>query len=96
VDFLASLKPEKMVYGQSGLHRYFGAMLADDLVVFENVEYGNAAYVMYDDWHTLSQKSRTELLSGKHGDNFERVIHAGEWKNRVRFLIEARLQKKAA
>lgn len=45
-DFLVRLKPRNFVKGTSGFLRYFGAQFADDLVVFENVEYGNAAYVV--------------------------------------------------
>ena len=31
------------------MNRYIGALFADDLVVFENVRYGDALYVVYDD-----------------------------------------------
>lgn len=89
-DFLMSLKPEKLVYGMSGVQRYFGAMLADDLVVFENVEYGNAVYVMFDDWRELSRRSRTELLSGRFGENFERIPHAAGWRDKLTILLQKR------
>ena len=49
-DYLMSLKPKKLIYGASGLQRYFGALITDNLVIFENIEYGNAIYVMYDNW----------------------------------------------
>lgn len=89
-DFLMSLKPEKLVYGMSGVQRYFGALLADDLVVFENVEYGNAIYVMFDDWRELSRRSRTELLSGRFGKNFERIPHAAGWRDKLIILLQKR------
>ena len=38
--FLMGLKPKNLVFGLSGIQRYFGAQIADDLVVFENIEYG--------------------------------------------------------
>src|ERR1700676_3414722 len=88
-DFLMSLSPQRLVYGTSGFQRYFGALLADDLVVFENIEYGNAIYVMFGDWQTLSQRSRTELLSGRFGDSFERILHIEGWEQRVRQAIAA-------
>jgi len=87
-DFLMSLNPEKLIYGTSGLQRYFGALLEEDLVVFENIRYGNAIYIMFKDWEELSKKSRLELMSGRFGDNFERVIHTSGWKGRVRQIIE--------
>lgn len=62
-EFLRQLKPVNFIRGTNGFRNYFGALFADDLVVFENVEYGNAIYVMYENWAELSQKSRLELLA---------------------------------
>jgi hypothetical protein len=50
-------KPTHFVSGTSGFVRYFGAMYGDDFVVFESIRYGNAMYVMFENWQTLSQKS---------------------------------------
>jgi hypothetical protein len=91
-DFMMSLKPAKLVYGLSGLERYFGGLIKDDLVVFENIEYGNAIYIMFENWRELSQKTRTELLSGRFGRNFERVMHGSGWKGKVKAVIKARLE----
>nr|HAE9604433.1 hypothetical protein [Salmonella enterica subsp. enterica serovar Java] len=49
-DFFMSLEPKKIVTGNSTFSNYIGAMLEDDLVVFENIEYGNAIYILYDNW----------------------------------------------
>jgi hypothetical protein len=87
---LMALKPRHLVYGTSGFQRYFGALLEDDLVVFENVRYGNAIYVMYGDWRRLSQRSRTELLSGRFGENFDRIPHTRGWKKQLKLLIKER------
>src|SRR5262249_40708822 len=59
-DALASLKPVDYIAGTSGFQRYFGARFAPNLVVFENLEYGNAIYVMFEDWEKLSQQSRLQ------------------------------------
>jgi hypothetical protein len=88
-DFLIGLKPKKLVYGLSGIQRYFGGLLEQDLVVFENIQYGNAIYVMFEDWQDLSKRSRTELLSGRFGKNFERIPHASGWKSQVKGVIKA-------
>lgn len=87
-DFFYGLKPATFVYGMSGSERYLGALLRDNLVVFENMEYGNAVYVMFEEWKTLSQKSRVELLSGRYGKNFERVVHRKGWKDQVRKIVK--------
>lgn len=91
-DFFHNLRAKKILVGTSGFRRYFGALLEDDLVVFENIEYGNAVYVMYEEWRTLSQRSRLELLSGRLGDQFHRVVHREGWQTEVRMLVEERRQ----
>jgi hypothetical protein len=63
-DTLAKLKPITFISGRSGFRRYFGAQFGEDLVAFENLEYGNALYVMFDKWQSLSQRSRLDLLKG--------------------------------
>jgi hypothetical protein len=91
-NFFMSLNPQSLVYGSSGFQRYFGALINENLVVFENIQYGNAIYIMSDNWEESSQRSRVELLSGKFGENFERIIHTGNWQTKVRMTIEALLR----
>jgi hypothetical protein len=94
-DFLCSLRPERLIVGMNEFRRYFGAQFAPDLVAFENIEYGNAIYVMFDDWQELSKKSRTELLSSRI-HNFERIPHTRTWRKRFRRLIMIELFKREA
>jgi hypothetical protein len=93
-DLLMKLKPEAFVSGTSGFRRYFGAKFSDSLVVFENLEYGNAIYAMFEEWETLSKRSRTELLNGKRA-GFERIIHASGWKERLTALVKTKLRPAA-
>lgn len=94
-NFFTSLKPKSLVYGSSGFRRYFGALLEDDLVLFENVQYGNAIYILFDDWAELSKRSRIDLISGKYGTAFERVIHGPNWKDAVKTIVaKKRAEKK--
>lgn len=88
--FFQSLKPQSLVFGQSGFRRYFGALLEENLVVFENVEYGNAIYILFDNWEELSKLSRLDLLSGRFNGSFERVIHSSEWKSKVQAIVMAK------
>jgi len=87
-NFFIKLNPQKLVYGNSGFQRYFGALIKADLIVFENIQYGNAIYIMYENWRELSTKSRIELLSGRFGNNFDRVIHKVGWKNEVKKIVD--------
>jgi len=88
--FFNSLNPQNIIIGSSGFSRYFGAQINAALVVFENIAYGNAVYVLFDNWKELSQRSRVDLLSGKFGDNFERIPHAKGWEIKVREIVSAR------
>jgi len=86
--FLEKLEPVAYISGTSGFHRYFGAQFADNFVVFENLEYGNAIYVMFDDWEELSKLSRMELLKNRRGAGFVRIVHRTEWKKLLTQLIK--------
>lgn len=86
-NFFMSLKPKSLVYGNSGFRRYFGALLEDNLVLFENVQYGNAIYILFEDWAELSKRSRIDLISGKYGTAFERVIHSADWQDTVKTIV---------
>jgi hypothetical protein len=86
VDFIGRLKPEAFIAGTDGFLRYFGAKFADDLVVFENARYGNALYVMHENWEVLSRRSRIDLLAGPR-DSFERVEHRKGWKEILRAIL---------
>ena len=90
-DLLNTLHPTQYIAGTDGFRRYFGAQYADDLVVFENVEYGNAAYVMGSDWATLSKLSRLDLLAMAQR-NFERVVHTDGWKKKLSMIVKSRLK----
>lgn len=85
-DLLMTLKPEAFITGSSGLRRYFGAKFSDDLVVFENLEYGNAIYAMFGDWESLSKLTRPQLLKGDR-KGFERIIHTGGWERKLKDLV---------
>lgn len=90
VALFNSLKPKKFIQGHGGLNRYIGAMFADDLVVFENVRYGNALYVLYDNWTDVSQRSRVDLLR-THDAPFDRFVHGDGWTSR--FLKHMKTEK---
>lgn len=91
--FLSSMKPRNFVQGTSRFQRYFGAQFADDLVVFENVEYGNAIYIMFQNWEELSKISRVDLIStGSH--EFKRIPHTKTWKLKLKRLMQEELSKR--
>ncbi len=86
-------QPTEYLRGLGGNDHYIGAKYADDLVVFENLKYGNALYVLYQDWQQLSRQSRSELLRLKTSQ-FDRIIHNHGWKERFAVLMQTELQNR--
>jgi hypothetical protein len=89
--FLASLNPISFILGSESMSRYFGAMFNENLVVFENLEYGNAVYVMYENWEPLSKMTRTDLLHMVN-KNFDRIKHTENWKGRLGRLVASKIK----
>jgi hypothetical protein len=92
-DFFMRLGPTALVQGMGGLRRYFGAQFSETVVAFENMEYGNAIYVLVGKWRELSQKTKQELMSsGEEGKEYFRVTHLQGWKTLVRSIIRKLLR----
>ena len=91
-DFLTGQKPEALIQGSGGFRRYFVLNFQTTLVLFENVEYGNAIYAMFREWKTYSQMTKDQVLAnGAQGEDFIRVPHISGWKGRVKTIIKNRL-----
>lgn len=80
------LHPGAVIVGEGEFSRYFGFKFREDLVVLENLDYGNALYVMYDDWATLSRRSRINLLSDPKAA-YDRIIHKEGWENHLKAVL---------
>jgi hypothetical protein len=90
VRLFEGFEPKAYIRGQGGFGSYFGAQFADDLVVFENLRYGNAVYLLYQDWDEASQRSRLDLLRDQDA-HFDRVVHTDGWQNRLISLLHDKL-----
>jgi hypothetical protein len=97
LKLFASLKPTAYLAGTAKFSSYVGAQFAPDLVVFENVRYGNALYVLYDDWQEVSKRSRIDLLKGT-SEKFDRFVHTDGWGDRfldhIKWEIDRRKPRK--
>lgn len=89
----AKLPVEKLIKGTNSFGSYIGALYADNLVVFENMNYGNAMYVLYDDWQDVSKRSKLDLLRGTT-KAFDRFIHTDGWEDRFQDHMVAELKKR--
>ena len=86
-------KPTEYLRGMGGNDHYIGAKFSDNLVVFENLRYGNALYVLYSDWEELSRRPRTELLK-LPSSHFDRIVHSLGWEQRFAVLMQQELQNR--
>lgn len=93
VRLFEKFQPTSYLRGQGGFGSYFGAMFADDLVVFENLKYGNAVYVLYENWDEVSRRSRLELLRDRDA-HFDRIVHTEGWEERLAALISDSLYQR--
>lgn len=86
VEEFKKLNPSNYVVGSGGFNSYVGAIMPNGVVVFENIRYGNALYVLYEDWEIVSQRSRIELLQGTSAA-YERIPHVDGWEERFRIAV---------
>lgn len=90
VRLFESFNPTNYIRGQGGFGSYFGAQFADDLVVFENLKYGNAVYLLYQNWDEVSRRSRLDLLRDQDA-HFDRVVHNEGWEGHLTALLHDKL-----
>lgn len=93
LKLFSSLKPTAYMSGSGKFSAYVGAQFAPDLVVFENVRYGNALYVLYDTWKDVSKRSRIDLLRGT-SERFDRFPHSEGWEDRFEGHMKSELDKR--
>lgn len=86
-------EPQHYLKGLGGTDTYVGAKYSDDLVVFENIKYGNALYVLYEDWEIQSQMPRSKLLR-LSGEKLDRIVHNEGWEDIFKELLRAQMRKR--
>lgn len=84
--FLERLHPTEYIVGRGMNSRYFGAKFGDNIVVFENIDYGNALYILFDNWQEISQMSRIDILK-RHEKDYFRIIHKNGWFSKLKHYI---------
>ncbi len=93
-DLFSVPRSQKVPARVGGMNSYVGAMFAEDLVLFENVRYGNALYILFEDWAQTSRRSRIDLLKARDG-KFVRIPHAAGWQDALQELILAEKKKRS-
>lgn len=82
-NVLDRFNPTEYIVGRGMNSHYFGAKFGDNIVAFENMDYGNALYILFDNWQEISQMSRIEILK-RHEKDFIRIIHKKGWERVLR------------
>jgi len=93
VKLFSLLKPNVYLKGKGTFGNYIGARYADDLVVFENMDYGNALYILYDDWAEVSKRSRLDLIRGTDA-TFDRLVHSYGWEQAFGKIMKREKRKR--
>jgi hypothetical protein len=93
VRLFSKLTPSAYLRGSGGFGSYIGAKYADDLVVFENVQYGNALYILYEDWEKVSKRARIDLLRGTDA-KFDRLPHTVGWDEAFERILRREKKKR--
>ncbi len=72
-----------------GIHGFLGYLIFGfpdkDLYLLESIFFGNATYILGQDWEHLSKLSKGEILS--QGLLKERVIHREDWYQNIARLL---------
>lgn len=81
MDIIKEANPIEFIQGKGQFKSYFGAKFPNGKVVFENIYWGNALYVVHDNWEEVSKQPRSELMKiDPLNRNFTRIIHNKYWK----------------
>lgn len=83
---IADFNPTFVAVGRGGFRGYVIFGFPDQgLFVCESAWYGNATYVFGQDWRTLSQMTKAEIL--RDDLQSDRLVHVGNWASRVTALL---------
>lgn len=87
LQFLKELGAKTLIQGLDSFNGYVGAELEDQVFVFDNVNYGNAAYILKGEWKELSKKPRS-VLKKEFKETAVQVPHNGDWRSGIAKAIE--------
>jgi len=85
-EFINDFDPDFVATGNGGFNDYVVFGFTDrNLYVLENSFAGNATYIFSNDWETLSQLSKAEILA--ENLQIHRIIHRKNWKQNIREIL---------
>ena len=83
---LSKFKSCNLIIGKGGFKGYWILEFEDKgIYVLESLYYGQATYILGNDWETISQLTKREILQrGLHED---RIIHGKNWEVEINKLL---------
>ncbi|MBK8484747.1 MAG: hypothetical protein IPL31_10505 [Saprospiraceae bacterium] len=89
LEDINKLSPDFTASGTNGFQGYIVFGFSDKKIfILESALYGNAIYVFNEEWETLSQKTKAEILQNSH--QIERITHSGRrvnWIEKIQKLL---------
>lgn len=83
---ILTLGPSTIVTGKGGFSDYIAYILRDrDLVILESVYYGNALYVLGDNWEAISRMTKAEIIRDDLAE--DRIVHTKGWFARLASVL---------
>lgn len=81
-----SYKPAFTWRGLGGFSDYIAYIFPDrKLVVLESVYYGNALYVLGDDWEDLSKLTKAQIINHQLAER--RIVHSKDWVQQLNEVL---------
>lgn len=81
-EVISNYKPNRLIVGQGGFKGYLIFEFADrGIYVLENLYYGNATYIMGNDWERVSQMTKAEVINNDLCE--ARIIHSKGWEEEI-------------
>lgn len=86
-ELIYARNPDFVAYGRAGFKGYavFG-FTSRDLYILESAVPNNATYVLQNNWETISQLSKAEILSQEL--HKARIIHSASWQKNFNEMME--------
>ena len=93
IEKIFSLNADKIYCGNDDFDGYLVFYFEKiKIAVLDCPRKGNAIYIFGEDWKKLSRLSKFELLN-YHTEKTERIIHRGDWFERLETLLKTRRRK---
>lgn len=86
-NYIMAKKPDFIASGKAGFNGYFVyGFEASSVFILESVQFGNATYVLSEDWEEISKLTKSEIINGDV--THARVIHDHSWNKKLSIAID--------